>query len=114
MLYIGGLITGIVNGIFASGAGQIFVFFLIYFLKIDTHKARATSVICITITTLISIIGYVTIANFKWKEIIIVATVSVIFGNIGAKLMNKINSNVLNIISGLVIAGFSLYKIIFG
>lgn len=111
MIYISGLITGIINGLFASGAGQILVFFLIYILKLETHKARATSLVCTTLATFVSIIGYTRYINFELNKVLILLFIGSLGGIIGAKLMNKIESNKLNLISGLLITFFSLYNI---
>lgn len=112
MIYLIGLICGIINGVFASGAGQILVVYLIFIKKIDTHISRATSVLCLSIATLVSIYRYSLVAEFKINQIIIVIITGIIFGKIGAKLMPKINSNLLNLISGIIVVGFSIYNLI--
>ena len=106
MIYIFSFVSGIINGLFASGAGQILVFFLIYIAKIDTHKARATSMLCMSLTAILSFIRYI-----KMVEVIIVAICGLVLGALGAKIMNKIESNALNILSGIIIFGLSLYNI---
>lgn len=112
MIYIVGIICGLINGLFASGAGQILVLYLIFIKKIDTYKSRATSVLCVSIVTVFSLYRYITIAEFKIIEIIIVTLVGLIFGRIGTKLMTKLNPNILNLISGAIIASFSIYNLI--
>ena len=114
MLCVGSLISGIINGLFASGAGQILVFMLIYFLKIDTHKARATSIFLIGVITVISFIRYLFIIDLKTNDMFIVVVSGLFFGVIGSKIMKRIDSNWLNLISGLVITTFCIYSIIRG
>ena len=65
MIYIVGLITGILNGLFASGAGQILVFYLIYILKQETHMSRAASVSVLSISSIFALFGYAKIINFE-------------------------------------------------
>lgn len=112
MIYIFSLITGVINGLFASGAGQILVFFLIYISKVDTHKARATSMICTSVASIISIISYFRIAKLKMLHIVIVILCGLFLGAIGAKIMKKMNANLLNLISGLIIFSLSVYNVI--
>lgn len=114
MLYFGSFFAGVINGLFASGAGQIIVFILIYFLNIKTHNARATSVFAISIVTIFTFIRYMFLIEFKIKEVIIVAICGLIFGGVGAKIMKKIPADYLNLISGMLISGFAIYSIIKG
>lgn len=109
-----GLIVGLLNGLFASGAGQILVFYLIFILKNDTHKSRALSVAILSISSIFTIIGYFGIIKFDILKVLILIAVAIISGNIGAKLMKKIPSNVLNLIAGILILGLTSYKMLFG
>ena len=112
MIYVGSLISGFLNGLFASGAGQILVFMFIFIFKIDTHKSRATSIFVVGIVTIITFIRYLFFVDLTAYHIIIVLFAGGIFGALGSKIMKKINSNWLNLISGIVITGFSLFSII--
>ena len=112
MIYVVSTLAGIINGLFASGAGQLIVFLLIYILKIETHKARATSVFLIGITTVISFIRYVAFVRLDFVKITTVAIVGMVCGWIGSKLMKKIEANCLNLISGVLLAGFAIYRLI--
>ena len=99
MIYVIGFLIGTLNGLFASGAGQFLVFYLIFILKKETHIARALSVSILSISSIFAVFGY---SNF------------VISGIIGAKLMKKIPANILNLISGILIVGLTIYKMIQG
>lgn len=112
MIYIFSLIAGIVNGLFASGAGQIVVFFLIYILKVETHTARATSIFCVVLTTIITLIKYFKFTNLNISQVITVLLIGAIFGMIGSKIMKRIPSNYLNIFSGILIVSLALYNLI--
>lgn len=112
MIYVFSLITGVINGLFASGAGQILVFFLIYIAKIDTHNARATSMFCTTIATVFSLVSYVKFVQVDIIHIVIVIFCGVVFGALGALLMKKINSLALNFASGIILLGLSMYNIV--
>lgn len=112
MIYVFSLVTGVINGLFASGAGQILVFFLIYIARIDTHKARATSMLCTTIATAFSLAMYIKWIKLDILQIIIVLLCGMVFGAVGASLMKKMNALVLNLASGIIILGLSLYNIV--
>ena len=112
MIYIGSLLAGVINGLFASGAGQIVVFLFIYLLHIETHTARATSVFLMGLVTIITFIRYLSFIEIKINDIIVVGIIGLVCGTIGSKIMKKIESNYLNLISGIVIAGFAIYNIV--
>ncbi len=114
MIYFGSFFAGIINGLFASGAGQILVFMLIFVLKQDTYKSRKLSVFVIGIVSLLTLLRYMKVVNAPAKEIVIVIITGVIFGTLGTKIIKKINPNVLNIFSGTLIVGLSLYKLLRG
>ncbi len=114
MIYFISLITGILNGVFASGAGQILVIYLVFIKKIDTHIARALSVSVLCISSVFSIFGYMNFIDFEIKYVITFAIISAITGMIGTKLMKKIPADILNIISGVLIVSLTLYKFIGG
>lgn len=112
MIYVGSLLSGIINGLFASGAGQIIVFLFIYFLQIETHTARATSVFLMGLVTIVTIIRYLTFIKLELIHVIIVIVCGFLFGIVGAKLMKKLQPDYLNLISGVVVAGFAIYNLI--
>lgn len=114
MLYFGSFFAGVINGLFASGAGQIVVFVLIYFLNVKTHNARATSIFVISIVTIFTLIRYLFSIKLKLVEVIIIAICGLIFGVVGSKIMKKIPADYLNLISGIVISGFAIYSLIRG
>ena len=95
---------------FASGAGQILVFYLIYIKKMETHLARALSVSILSISSVFAIFTYVKNIDFKIGTAIIFIIISFISGIIGSKIMKKIPANILNLISGLLISGLTIYK----
>lgn len=114
MIYIIGLLCGIINGVFASGAGQIFVFYLIFIAKLETHRARALSVAVLSIASIFAIFGYQKLVHFEISVILILALLAGIGGIIGAKWMKKVSANLLNLLSGIIIVGLTLYRLISG
>lgn len=114
MIYVISLITGILNGVFASGAGQVLVVYLVFVKKIDTHIARALSVSLLSISSIFAIFGYMNFVKFELNYVITFAIIAAITGVIGTKLMKKIPSDILNLISGVLIVSLTLYKMIGG
>jgi len=113
MIYFISVLCGITNGLFAAAAGQIMIFYLVFILKEEAHKSRATSIFCISLVTIISLIGYLKLAEFKICQVMTVVICGLVFGILGSNVMKKINSNWLNLISGLLVFGLGVYKLFF-
>ena len=113
MIYLISIICGIINGLFASAAGQLMVFYLVFILKKESHNARATSIFCISLITIVSLIGYLKLAKFKLYQVIITIMCGGVFGILGSMVMKRIKSNWLNLISGILVFGFGIYKLFF-
>lgn len=112
MIYFIGILVGILNGLFASGAGQILVFYLIFILKKETHMSRALSVSLLSISSIFAIFGYSKLVDLKIDIIITLIFIAIISGLIGTKLMKKIPADILNLISGVLIVSLTIYKMI--
>lgn len=113
MIYFISILCGIINGLFAAAAGQIMIFYLVFILKKEAHTSRATSIFCISLITIISLIGYLKLAKFKFYEVITVVLCGLIFGVLGSTVMKKIKSNWLNLLSGGLVFGLGIYKLFF-
>ena len=113
MIYFISILCGIINGLFAAAAGQIMIFYLVFILKEEAHKSRATSIFCISLVTIISLIGYLKLAEFKFYQVITVVICGLIFGVLGSTVMKKIKSNWLNLMSGLLVFSLGIYKLFF-
>lgn len=113
MIYLIGILCGLLNGLFASGAGQVLVVYLIFCMKKETHLVRAVSVAVLATSSIFAIIGYSSFVDFDIKKVIVLSVIAAISGFVGAKLMKKIPANVLNIISGVLIILLTGYKMFF-
>lgn len=111
MIQFFAFLSGIVNGVFASGAGQLLVFFLVFVLKKDAHISRSVSIAVMTIATIITLVIYNTFLKLDIMQITITFVVSLIGGIIGAIFMNKIKGKYLNLISGILVFSLSVYKL---
>ena len=108
-----GIFTGIINGLFGSGGGMILVVGLEKILKIDAHKAHASSIAIILPISLVSVFVYMRYLNIDYIPVILISTGGMIGGFIGAKFLNKISTRKLKILFGVFMI-FSAIKIILG
>lgn len=93
-----GLISGVINGLFAAGGGMIVVPALIHIFKMEDAKARATSVFAILPMVITSGIFYYRNDYINWSLGIKCAVGGIIGGIIGAKLLKKISTRFLRIL----------------
>ncbi len=112
MIYFFGILIGFLNGFFTSGAGQILVFYLVFIKKKETHKSRALSILVLCISSIISFIFLADFQKINVLNIIILVIISLVCGLIGTKIMKKMNSNVLNLIAGILLFVLSFIKIL--
>ncbi len=85
-----GLIAGLVSGLFATGGGMIVVPALVYLLKTDEVKARATSVFVILPMVITSGIFYYKNDFIDWKIGALCALGGLVGGYLGAKYLKRI------------------------
>ena len=92
-----GLIAGMISGLFTAGGGLIIVPALLYTLKLEAKKARATSLFCILPMVAITAIFYGRSNFIRWDIGIRCAVGGIIGGIIGAKLLNHLPEKYLKI-----------------
>ena len=92
-----GLVAGIISGLFTAGGGLIIVPALLYTLKLEPKKARATSVFCILPMVAVTAIFYGTNNLIRWDIGIKCAIGGIIGGIIGARLLNYLPEKYLRI-----------------
>ena len=92
-----GLVAGIISGLFTAGGGLIIVPALLYTLKLEPRKARATSIFCILPMVLVTAIFYGQSDFIKWDIGIKCAIGGIIGGIVGAKLLNRLPEKYLKI-----------------
>ena len=105
-----GLVAGIISGLFTAGGGLIIVPALLYTLKLEPKKARATSVFCILPMVITTAIFYGQSNFIKWDIGIMCAIGGIIGGIVGAKLLNRLPEKYLKIAFAmfLVYAGINM------
>ena len=105
-----GLVAGIISGLFTAGGGLIIVPALLYTLKLEPKKARATSVFCILPMVITTAIFYGQSNFIKWDIGIMCAIGGIIGGIVGAKLLNRLPEKYLKIAFSmfLIYAGINM------
>lgn len=92
-----GIISGFISGFFSTGGGLILVPAFMYLLKLESNKARGTSVFCILPMVITSSFFYYKENYIDWRIAIYCAIGGAIGGYIGAKLLRKIPEKYLKI-----------------
>jgi len=97
------ILTGFTNGFFASGAGQILLFYMIFIQKEDGKKARNITLFIMPVVSIISLFYYIKNTEIEIFKMCVLVIISIIFGTIGNKAIKRVDKNILNIISGVIL-----------
>ncbi len=97
-----GLITGFVNGLFGSGGGMILVPAMQKFYHTEVHKSHATAIAIILPISILSTVIYFRYSMVDFKTVIEVCIGGLAGGYLGANLLNKISSDKLHKVFGLI------------
>ncbi len=100
--YIIGLIAGFVNGLFGSGGGALVVCAMEKLLGIKAQKAHATAIAIILPLSIISALFYIRKLDFEIMPILYVSAGGMLGGFLGAKILSKIKSGLLNKVFGVI------------
>lgn len=108
------IISGIISGIITSwgfGGGAFLIPILSNFLNVEQHMAQSTNLIFFIPTSLCSIIINFKNKNIKYKIGTQITIFGVIGAIIGALLSNKLNTNILKKIFGVVLLLIAIIEI---
>ena len=105
------VLVGLINGLFSSGAGQILIFYWVYLLKKDSKKCRETSLMIMPIISIPTFVYYLLKIQVDLTQILVLVVISLLGGYIGNKLMKKIDSNILNLVSGIFLVIITCYSL---
>ena len=93
-----GLIAGAISGLFSTGGGMIIVPSLMYIFKLNSIKARATSLVIVLLMVLTSSFFYYKNNYIDLKISVFCALGGLIGGYIGSKILKKFSDKFLRII----------------
>jgi len=107
-----GISAGFITGFFSAGGGMIVLPAILYFMKLDEKKARATTIFIILPMVLTAAIFYYRGNLFDIPMGIKCAVGGIIGGFIGTKLLKKVSDKFLKIvfIVFLLYASYNMIK----
>lgn len=104
-----GLVIGFVGGMLGIGGGVFVVPLLIYFLKVPTKTAAASSMFIVCFSSFAAFATHASLADLDWTFILIAALCSFAGGQIGSRLMaEKLKGRTIKLIFAVVLTGLSL------
>jgi uncharacterized membrane protein YfcA len=107
-----GVVIGFMAGLLGIGGGVFIVPLLIYFLKVPTKTAAATSIFIVVFSSFSGFIAHISLAETDWKFILTAAAFSFIGGQLGSHIMaEKLKGRTVRQIFGVVLLLFT-FKLI--
>lgn len=101
LIFVIGLISGLVNGLLGIGGGTILIPAMVFLLCERQHQAHGTSLAIILPTALVSSVIYQSHGNLDIMIAIKVAASGMVGGYLGAKIMNRLPPVTLQKIFGV-------------
>lgn len=109
IIFIGGLIVGLLTGIIGAGGGFLIIPVLVIVAKLPMKKAVGTSLLIIAIKSLIGFIGDVENLEIDWVFLLSFTALSVVGIFIGIYLSNFIEGKKLKKIFGWFVLVMGIY-----
>jgi len=107
---ITGILAGLANGLFGSGGGSVLVPCLVFWNKIEDHRAHATAIAVILPLTIISSYIYIKNSLVDYDLTYKVTIGSMLGAYVGSTMLNSISSQILKRTFGIfmIIAAFRM------
>jgi uncharacterized membrane protein YfcA len=110
---LGGVLAGLINGVFGGGGGMIIVPLLVMLLSYSPKKAHATAILMILPLSIVSSLFYSAFGNLDVGVAIPVGIGVVVGGGVGAFVLPKITNKWLIVIFSIVMAAAGVKMLIF-
>jgi uncharacterized membrane protein YfcA len=94
-LYIGSVAAGLVSSLFGIGGGVIFVPLMLIILGLSMTRAGPTSQLVLMITSLVGVFTHITLGHPQYTAAVSLSAGAFLGAQIGAKLSNRVNENIL-------------------
>jgi uncharacterized membrane protein YfcA len=102
-----GLVIGFMGGLLGIGGGVFVVPLLVYFLKVPTKTAAATSIFIVCFSSFSGFAVHASLAQLDWSFLLLAALFSFAGGQIGSRLMSeKLKGRGIRMIFGVVLLLF--------
>jgi len=103
-----GLVIGFFGGMMGIGGGVFVVPLLIYFLKVPTKTAAATSIFIVCFSSITGFITHASIISIDWQFVLPAALCSFAGGQIGSRIMaERLRGRTIRIVFGVVLLALS-------
>lgn len=112
LIIVGGL-SGMINGFFGAGAGLLLVPLTSYVGHLESKKAHATTLACVTIMCACCSIIYFASNILDYKLLMLCLIGSVIGALIGSKLLKDLKNNIIDLIFALALVGAGVCLFLF-
>lgn len=112
IMVIGGALVGLAGGFFGGGGGMLCVPLLNILLKVDSKQSHATAMLVILPMSIASAITYLLKGHFELYNTIFVGIGVFVGGLIGALLLKKLNTFIVNLIFSLLMIAAGIRLII--
>lgn len=99
---IGGVLSGLANGLFGGGGGIIIVPILMFVLGFDAKNAHATAILVILPLSIVSGLFYAFFGSLNWTIGLPVSIGVTAGGLLGALLLSKISNKWLVVIFSII------------
>ncbi|OWZ84567.1 sulfite exporter TauE/SafE family protein [Natranaerobius trueperi] len=109
MIYLIGLITGVITGL-ALGGGAILIPFLVIFMEVQQHMAQGVTLISFLPMSIIAIITHYKQGNIQTKLIVPLALGSIVGAIGGAIIAMHFSSDLLTNIYGTFLVLMGCYE----
>lgn len=104
-----GIVIGILAGLLGIGGGVFIVPLLIYFLRVPTKQAAATSIFVVVFSSFSAFFTHVSISETNWRFILTAAVFSFIGGQLGSRIMSeKLKGRTVRRLFGIILLAFAL------
>lgn len=104
---MGGLIVGLICGVYGAGGGITILFLLVYAMGFSPHEAIGTSVLVMALTAASGAAGHAIHGELPWAVAAIAAAGGVVGAISAAAFANRCNERLLARIAGVAFAGLA-------
>jgi uncharacterized membrane protein YfcA len=112
LIFLMGIIVGLLTGLVGAGGGFLIVPSLVLFLHLPIKKAVGTSLLLISMNTLFSFAGGLSHTSIDWRFLLTFTSLSIIGIFIGFLLSSRIKSAKLKPVFGWFVLAMGIYIII--
>jgi len=96
-----GLAAGLFSGLAGAGGGVILVPALVHLLRLEQHRAHATSMAVIVLVASVALARYGSVGHVAWALVPPLAMGGAVGGFLGARLMPKLPGRTLRLLFGV-------------